>query len=99
MHYNGQNNISVTPPAFNPEKEINNNIKKLALALQDIELYKNYNDAYKAAKRLLSEMKPETPNRDDRIKLAKERIKSGYYNKKEILSQIADNLLKEFGFD
>lgn len=48
------------------------------------------------AKQLVNKIGGGTKIREDKIKLAKARIISGYYHNKEVLSQIADKLIKEF---
>ena len=74
-------------------------IDKLALALQEIKPYKNHDNAYNTAKRLMNEMNSEKEIRKDKVNLARQRIKSRFYFKREVLSKIADNILKEFGLD
>jgi len=79
-----------TPSHLNQTNDVN----RLALALQEIDLYKNYDDAYRLAERLMSEMDTGVQQiREDKVSLARERIKSRYYFKKQVLSQIADKIL------
>ena len=61
--------------------------------------YENYNDDSYTAKPLISKMDFEPEIRNDKVQLARERLKAGYYHKKNVLSQIVDKILKEFGLD
>ena len=89
MHNNDLKNDSI----FNQivDSDINNrNINGLALALYEVPYYTKFNDAYEAAKQMINS---EDEIRRDKVKLAQERFRSGYYHKKEVLLKVADKIL------
>ncbi len=81
------------------DKKDNENVKKLALALNELKKYENYDDAYDTAKKMLDDVNSEQKIRMDKVNLAKKRIKSRFYFKKEIVEKMVDNLLREIGLE
>jgi hypothetical protein len=75
------------------------NISRIAAELYKIPSQKQSEKAFNATKELMKSMNLESQNREDKIKLAKERIRTGYYNRKDVKAKIANEILKEFDLD
>ena len=75
----------------------NEAVRKIALALYDIRKYGDFNDACETAQKMLTSMEQDTPIRREKVELAKQRMKSGYYNNLNVIEKTAENLLKYMG--
>lgn len=72
------------------------NISRIASELYNSPQKEKIEDAYKATKKLMNSLNIESQNRADKIELARERVRTGFYNNKEVLAKIANEILKEF---
>ncbi len=75
----------------------NEAVRKIALALYDIRKYGDFNDACETAQKMLNSMEKDPPVRKDKVELARQRMKSGYYNDVKVIEKTAENLLKYMG--
>ncbi|MBN2013465.1 hypothetical protein JW960_29310 [candidate division KSB1 bacterium] len=74
-------------------------ISRIAAELYEATTPDKVEDAFQATKELMGNMKLHSQLREDKIKLARERIRSGYYNRKDVMAKIASEILKEFDLE
>ena len=75
------------------------NISRIAAELYEATPPEKLADAFQATKELMGHMKLHSQMREDKIKLARERIRSGYYNRKDVMAKIASLILREFDLE
>ncbi|MFZ5519414.1 MAG: flagellar biosynthesis anti-sigma factor FlgM [Candidatus Zhuqueibacterota bacterium] len=75
----------------------NEAVRKIALGLYDIRKYGDFEDACETAQKMLSSIEQDPPIREDKVALAKQRVRSGYYNQRHVIEQTVENLLKYMG--
>jgi len=75
----------------------NEAVRKIALELYDIRKYGDFDDACETAQKMLNSIEDDPPIREDRVELARQRMKSGYYNQRPIIEETVTNLLKYMG--
>lgn len=74
-------------------------IKRIAKELYEIPSNEHVEEAFEATKELMDTLQLQSQNREDKIQLAKKRMQSGYYNRKDVLAKIAKKLLDEFDLE
>ncbi len=72
------------------------NVSRIAAELYEGVPPEKAERAFHATKDLMNTMKLKSLLRQDKIELARERIRTGYYNRKDVLSKIANEILKDF---
>jgi len=61
---------------------------------------KKYKDIYSITKDIIeTKNQHEEEVRPDKVNLARERVKSGYYNDKNVMKQFIDKLFKDIGLE
>ena len=68
-------------------------LDKIATALYDVRKYGDFEEARKMAGTILNNIENDPPIREDKVELAKQRIKSGYYSRYKVIDKTAENLL------
>jgi hypothetical protein len=71
-------------------------ISRIAAELLEKIPSEKHDEAFQATKELMGRMKLNSHKRDEKMKLARERIRSGFYNRKDVMAKIANEILKEF---
>jgi hypothetical protein len=74
-------------------------ISRIAAELYEATPPDKIEEAFSATKELMGNMKLHSQLREEKLKLARERVRNGYYNRKDVMAKIASEILKEFDLE